>query len=423
MDEATRRILDAYEERSARPVARRQRATGTEFVIGRREGPYIWNLAGDHRLLDCATTGGVHSLGHRHPEVLAALRGALDDGLDGGIWTMPSAAHLALQDALAAYAPGQALNRSVLTLSASAANDLALLCAFRTTGRRGVVAYRHGYHGHGGFSAQATGAEDEGIARHYAIDQQQVRFFERYGDLSEIDALIDARVAAVILEPMDYETWSLPPPGFLPALVALCRSRGAKLIFDETRTGLGRSGRVWMCEHSAAVPDMLVTGKGLSGGLYPVGALLMTQSIHEDCINGHEYGYASSLGGNEIASVVGCKVLEIVSRPPTLAHIGALQAHLRDRLATLCQRHQGVFAPGTVLGGVVTLRLLHSAHAKTIGPALFARGVLCHSVSTLAPHVVKFLPVLTGELTIVDEMITALDSFAHASTNEGSAAT
>lgn len=412
MTEATRRILEAYEQRSSRPMARRQIAAGTAFVIGRREGPYIWNIEGDHRLLDCATTGGVHALGHRNPEVLAALRGALDAGLDGGIWTMPNAPALALQDALAASAPAPSLSRSVLTLSASASNDLALLCAFRTTGRRGIVAYRHGYHGHGGFAAEATGAEEEGIGTHYGLDQRRVRFFHRYGALEEIDRLIDRATAAVILEPFDYESWEQPPPGFLPALAALCRARGAKLIFDETRTGLARSGRLWMAEHSGAAPDMLVTGKGLSGGLYPVSALLMTRDIHESCINGHEYGYASSLGGNEIAAMVGLKVLEIARRPTTLAHVAMLEQRLRAAFDALCRRHQGVFTPGGVLGGVATIGLASPSFAAAIGPALFARGVLCHSVSTTAPRVLKFFPVLTADLAIVDEIAAALDAAA-----------
>ena len=111
-------LLASFAERANRPLAQRQLNAGTEFALGRRDGAYIWNLENTHRLIDCATTGGVHSLGHRNPELLEALH-----------------------DALAACAP-KGLDRSVVTLCASQANDLALFCAFRTAGRRGIVAAR-----------------------------------------------------------------------------------------------------------------------------------------------------------------------------------------------------------------------------------------------------------------------------------------
>ena len=415
----TSTLLAAFAARASRPLAQRQIEAGTEFALGRRDGPYIWNLEGTHRLLDCATTGGVHSLGHRNPELLAALRGALDAGYDGGIWTMPNAPLLAVHDALAACAPHPSLDRSVVTLCASQANELALLCAFRVTGRRGIVACRHGYHGHGGYAAAATGSESEGIASHYAIDRAHVRFVHRHGDLAEIDGLIDATTAAVILEPFDYESWQMPPADYLPALAELCRARGAMLILDETRTGLGRSGRMWMAEHSGVAPDMLVTGKGLSGGLYPVGALLMTRDIHQSCINGHDYGYANSLAGNEIAATVALKVLEIAQRADTRANVAAIEAQMRLRFGDLVRRHQSVFTSSTMLGGIATIGLVQPAHAARFSKLMFDHGVLMHSVSTTPPHVAKFLPVLTATPSIIDELAAALDAAARTLADPG----
>lgn len=412
----TQALLTGFAERANRPLAQRQIAAGTEFALGRREGPHIWNLENTHRLLDCATTGGVHSLGHRHPELLATLHGALDQGYDAGIWTMPNAPLLALHDALAACAP-RGLTRSVVTLCASQANDLALLCAQRATGRRHILAFAHGYHGHLGLAGAATGSESEGIRTHFALNEAPIRFFHTHGDLAELESLIDHTTAAVILEPFDYESWRLPPASFLPALAQLCRQRGAKLILDETRTGLMRSGQMWMCNHTGTAPDMLVAGKGLSGGLYPVGALLMTQEIHEACINSHAYGWANSLAGNEIAATIALKVLEIVQRPQTIANIAALEAATRQRFAALIQRHQGIFTPATIQGGIATIGLADPSHAAVLHKRLFDRGVLMHSTSTTAPHVAKFLPVLTAGPAIIDELANALDSAAHSLSN------
>lgn len=411
-------LLEAFAARANRPLAQRQLAADTPFALGRREGPHIWNLEGTKRLIDFATTGGVHSLGHRHPELLATLHGALNEGYDAGIWTMPNAPLLALHDALAACAP-PGLTRSVITLCASQANDLALLCAQRATGRKTILAFAHGYHGHLGLAGAATGSESEGIRTHFALSEAPIRFFHTHGDLSEIETLIDSTTAAVIIEPFDYESWRLPPPGYLPSLAALCRHHGAKLILDETRTGLMRSGKMWMCHHTGTTPDMLVAGKGLSGGLYPVGALLMAPEIHEACINSHEYGWANSLAGNEIAATIALKVLEIAQRPETIANVAALEAATRQRFATLIQRHQSIFTQATLQGGIATIGLVQPAHAPRLHKLLFDRGVLMHSTSTTEPHVAKFLPVLTANPAIIDDLATALDSAAQALAQAG----
>ena len=238
--------MDGYDERYWRFLIDKQREAGTEFVMGKREGSYIWNLEGDRRILECGNSGGVHSLGHRNPEIIRALQDALGY-LDAGLWTMPTAEHLALQDAFAASAPVPSICRSVATLSSTCSIDLALLFSFRVTGRRKALAYRYGYHGHGGFAALVTGSEIEGIFGHYPVPEQHSEFFETYGSLESVeDHLKKKECASVILEPFNYETFAPAPPSYLPELAELCRKYGTLLIIDETRTGLSRSGKLWM---------------------------------------------------------------------------------------------------------------------------------------------------------------------------------
>lgn len=222
-------------------------------------------------------------------------------------------------------------------------------------------------------------------------------------------------MAAVILEPFDYETWIPAPPAYLAGLEAICRERGALLILDETRTGLGRSGRLWMCQHYPGLaPDMLITGKGLAGGLYPASALLTTRAIYDACINAHAYGYASSMGGNELSCTVAAKVLEICGQPGFYAGIEALSARFRERLDDLCARYPETFAPGIVLGGILTVGVADGVPASAVARFLFGRGVLCHSVSMVPPARVKFYPVLTAGPAIADEVADALEAFARA---------
>src|SRR5882757_7378399 len=254
----TAEVLDGYAARSWRFLAELQRSSGMEFVIGEAQGSYLWNVERTHRLLDCGNSGGVHSLGHRNRELLATMRTALDH-YDAGIWTMPTTEALSLHDAFVSFAPVASICKSVVTLSST---DLAVMFAFRFTGRKKILAYRHGYHGHGGYAALVAGSEPEGVLDHYSLPRSQSRFFLEYDSLESIQAAIDEHCAAVILEPVNYETFKPEAVSFLQDLAALCKESGTLLIIDETRTGLSRSGSPWMISRYGVAPDMLILGKG-----------------------------------------------------------------------------------------------------------------------------------------------------------------
>jgi acetylornithine/succinyldiaminopimelate/putrescine aminotransferase len=300
----------------------------------------------------------------------------------------------------------------VFTCTATQSIDLALMFSFRMTRRTKVVAYRHGYHGHGGLAAVVTGNEEEGVLDHYFLPRHQARFFEQYGDLHSLENIIDTDCAAVVLEPMNYETFQPAAADFLPALAALCRERGALLIVDETRTGLGRSGHLWMSEIYGVRPDILISGKGLGGGIYPVSALLTTPAIYDRCMNDKKYGYLSSMGGNPLAAVIAAKVLEITQRPSLLANVARMEKQLGEGFAVLCERYPNVFEPGAVLGGIATLGVRNRAHAAILPRELFKRGVYCHSVSQVDPLVVKFFPALISDSSSLVELLAALEGFA-----------
>ncbi|MGD0914508.1 MAG: aminotransferase class III-fold pyridoxal phosphate-dependent enzyme [Terracidiphilus sp.] len=404
-------VIDGYEKRHWRFLVDEQRASGTEFVIGRREGSYVWNLEGDRRVLDCGNSGGVHSLGHRNPEIIKALQDALEY-LDAGLWIMPTAEHLELRDALAACAPSASISRSMATLSATNSIDLALMFSFRVTGRQRAAAFRYGYHGHGGLAALVTGSAIEGILGHYPVPEGHSAFFEEYGSLDSIADSIGNDCAAVILEPMNYETFQPAPPGYLAKVAELCHRRGALLIIDETRTGLSRSGRLWMTSHYDVEPDMLILGKGFGGGIYPASAVLTTDSIFDYCMNSGRWGYMSSMAISPIGAIVASKVLEIAQRTSVLKNVGLLESAFKSIFADLCATYPDVYFPTSVLGGIATLGLVNAASATTFKRELFKRNVLCHSVSAIAPFVVKFYPCLTSDPAIVGEVADALADIA-----------
>ena len=382
-----------------------------EFVIGESQGSYLWNVERTHRLLDCGNGGGVHSLGHRNPELLATLLAAFERH-DAGMWSMPTAESLMLQEALSAMAPHASLCRCVTTLSSTDSIDLALMFAMRCTGRSKFVAYRHGYHGHGGMAALVTGSDYDGQIEHYSLSRSQTRFFEEYGSAASVTSLLDGDCAALILELMNFETFRPAAAAFVEEISAQCRRQGIMFIVDETRTGLGRSGRPWLTNHYAPAPDMIVLGKGLGGGLYPVSALLTTQPIYDRCLNEGHWGFSSSMACSPVAALIAAKVIEIIQRPDLLANVQRLEAQLTQEFASLCSEFPRVFAPGSVLGAIATIGLRQPGARAAIQPALFKRGVLGHSVSLIDPAVMKFFPCLTSDAAVVSELVGALRDFA-----------
>jgi putrescine aminotransferase len=408
---SSKEVLSGYIDRSWRFLAELQQSSGMEFVIGESQGPYLWNVERTHRLLDCGNAGGVHSLGHRNPELLATLRAAFEH-CDAGIWSMPTAESLMLQDALTAMAPSPRLCRSLTTLSSTDSIDLALMFAMRCTGRKKLVAYRHGYHGHGGMAALVTGSDYDGQIEHYSLSRSQTRFFDEYDSAVSVTRLLDGECAALILELMNFETFKPASPEFVQEIAAECRRRGVLLIVDETRTGLGRSGLPWLTSHYALAPDIIILGKGLGGGLYPVSALVTTQPIYDRCLNEGHWGFSSSMAGSPVASLVAAKVIEMVQRPDLQAKVRNLEALLTREFAALSDEFPKVFAAGSVLGAIATIGLRTPGARDAIQPALFKRGVMGHSISMIEPAVMKFFPCLTSEASVVTELVGALRGFA-----------
>ncbi len=156
-----------------------------------------------------------------------------------------------------------------------------------------------------------------------------------FDDLAALAAVVDGDTAAVLLEPIP-ATLGMPTPGqgYLEGVQALCRERGARLILDEVQTGLGRTGRVWCYQHFGIEPDVLVAGKGLSGGLYPMTATLMTREVHA-FFDDLPFVHLSTFGGSEIGCAAATAVLDIIEEPGFLDRVGALADRFAKAFADL----------------------------------------------------------------------------------------
>ncbi|HEY5011971.1 MAG TPA: aminotransferase class III-fold pyridoxal phosphate-dependent enzyme [Acidimicrobiia bacterium] len=315
-------------------------ALGLDIVMGDRDGAWFHDAFDhDRRWLNCHCNGGVFNLGHRNPRVVAALREALDH-LDIGNHHLVSGWRAELGRRLS-RTTGNRLPGVVFGVGGGESIDLALKVARAHTGRQGIVSAIGGYHGHTGLAMAAGDPQYRDPFGPNPPEFAQVPF----GDLDALAAAVGDETAAVILEPIPATLgMPMPPPGYLRETSALCRDAGAILVLDEVQTGLGRTGTMWCHTQEDVEPDMVVTGKGLSGGIYPITATLMTAELHS-FFDDHPFVHISTFGGAELGCVAALTVLDIVEEPGFLERVEAVGMRIEAGLAGLGVevRRRGMF--------------------------------------------------------------------------------
>ena len=305
---------------------------GVDLVIGQREGYRFKDMDG-REFMDFHLNGGTYSLGHRNPELLAVLRESLEFA-DVGNHHFPNPARAELAEKLA-RATG--LQYCVFTPSGAEANDVAIKSARHFTGRRKIVALEQGYHGRSGLSGAAG---DDSTAAWFGSDYPEEFIKVPFNDIDAMErALSGADVAAVLMETIPATSgFPMPAPDYLPAVRSLCDRFGALYIADEVQTGLGRTGKLWGVDCWGVRPDILITGKCLSGGLYPVSAAVLSKDVG-GWLAEDGWGYVSTFGGAEPGCAVGCRALEICAAPTTLANVQVVAARMGSGLEDIRSRH------------------------------------------------------------------------------------
>jgi acetylornithine/succinyldiaminopimelate/putrescine aminotransferase len=383
---------------------------GMDFVPGQREGVYLWDVDGEKRLINCHCNGGVFNLGHRHPIVVDTLKRALD-GLDIGNHHLLSEQRAALAQRLAELAPGD-LPYSVFAAGGGEAIDFALKLARAHTRRPGIISAQGGYHGHTGLALAAGDLQYRAPFGPMPPGFVQVPF----GDVAAVATAMDDDTAAVILETVP-ATQGMPvaPPDYFAELRALCDRRGVILIVDEVQSGLGRTGKVWAIEHWAdparpgfsVEPDILVTGKGLSGGVYPIAATCYRGMLNP-FMHANPFIHVSTFGGAEIGCAVALAVLKLTAEETFLKRVNELAERFATGFSQLQERYPETLIGVRQLGLMVGLVLPDPTCGPLMTKLLYEEGVLAIYANN-DPRVLQFLPPLIMDDLEAEEVLGALD--------------
>ncbi|MGB8330297.1 MAG: aminotransferase class III-fold pyridoxal phosphate-dependent enzyme [Polyangiales bacterium] len=366
---------------------------GLQMVMGRRQGIWFEDAYTKRRMINCHGNGGVFSLGHCNPRVTGAVAAALGE-LDIGNHHFVSAQRAQLASRLSATL-GDALPRVVFGVSGGEAVDVAIKAARGTTGRSKIISVEGGYHGHTGLSLAAGDASFRDPFGPNLPGFVQVPF----NDTPAMDKAIDDETAAVLLEAIPATLgMPIPDPEYVATIRRLCDARGVLLLVDEVQTGLGRTGRWWGIQHEEVMPDAIITGKGLSGGIYPITATLLTREMHEVLdAEANPFVHISTFGGAELGCVAAQAVLDIIEEPGFLERVAALSERFAksfDRLPFELRR-RGLF-----------MGLRFSTEMEALGALLrvMQQGIFCFPAGN-DRRVLQFLPPLILSDEEADDLI------------------
>jgi ornithine--oxo-acid transaminase len=316
------------------------RTLGFQKVWTGGEGAHLIDDRGE-RYLDLFGGYGVFAIGRNHPEAIAAI----EQVMAARTGNMPQLGVTLLSGVLAEQLISRA-PRSVAAMipanSGTEAVEAAIKVARAATGRPRVLYAEHAFHGLtlGSLSLNG-GAEFRDGFGPLLPGCDPVAF----GDVAALEReLARGDVAAFVVEPVQGKGVNLPPQGYLQSAQRLCREAGALFVCDEVQTGVGRTGRFLALEHWALEPDMICVAKALSGGLVPIGAVLVSRSAFEKVFDGMERAvrHGSTFGGNDLAAAAGLATLRVLDRESLVAHAERMGALLLELTLPFTERYEVV---------------------------------------------------------------------------------
>ena len=366
-----------------------------DVVIARGEGVWVYDVDGN-RYLDCLSAYSAINQGHVHPKILETLvEQARQITLTSRAFRNNQLPLLYKELCeLTGYEMVLPMNSGAEAVET--AIKLARKWAYQVKGvprdKAEIITFEGNFHGRSitiiSFSSENSYQDGFGPFTPGFITIP-------YGDVEALSKVITPNTAAVLLEPIQGEAGVIvPPEGYLRQVREICSNKNILLIADEIQTGLGRTGHLFACDHESVRPDMIIIGKALSGGFYPVSAVLADRSLM-GLFQPGEHG--STFGGNPLGAAVARAAIKVITDENLIQNAAEIGEYFADRLAELPSRHvQEVRGKGLLIG--VELKP-EAGGARRFAEALKDNGILAKETHD---NVIRFAPPLIINRPTVD---------------------
>ena len=392
--------IEKYEKYLNPAVARLFRFMGLASVETKAEGWIITDSDG-REFIDCLGGYGMFCLGHRHPKIVEAGKGALDTiPMCGEILFNRPMADLA--ERLAEITPGN-LQYSFFVNSGTEAVEGALKIARLATGRKKYIAAQNAFHGKTYGSLTATGRD---LFRKPFEPLLQNFTHVEFGNIAAMEAAIDTDTAAVILEPVQGEGGIIvPPAGYLTAVRNLCDKYGVLMIADEVQTGIGRTGKWFAVDHEGVTPDIMALAKALGGGIMPIGSFTATPEVWSGLIES-PFLHTSTFGGNQMACVAGIATLKVIEEEDLLNRGAAAGAYLKKGLEEIQKDYPLVIKEVRGLGMMIGIELTKEGAGGMLMSLMIDSNILI-AYTLNNPKVIRMEPPLIMPIEVIDQVLAA----------------
>ncbi|HYB50684.1 MAG TPA: 4-aminobutyrate--2-oxoglutarate transaminase [Burkholderiaceae bacterium] len=395
-----------------------------EVFVERALNAEVWDVEG-RRYIDFAGGIGVLNTGHRHPQIVAAVKAQLDRVTHTCFQVLAYEPLVELAERLNALAPGSAPKKTFFMTTGAEAVENAVKFARAYTKRAGVIAFGGGFHGRTMLTLSLTGkvAPYKAGFGPFPAEIFHARFPVTLFGVSVADAMASIdhifkndiepeRVAAIVVEPVQGEGgFYVAPFDFLQALRALCDRHGIVLIADEIQCGAGRTGTWLAIEHSGVVPDIVTMAKSLGGG-FPISAVTGRADIMDAPNPG---GLGGTYSGHPLAAVAALEVLKVFEQERLFARAQSLGERLRSGMKKIARKHKAV---GDVrgLGAMAAMELFEDGKVdapdaeltKRLVSEAARRGLILLACGSNA-NIIRVLVPLTASDEIVEEGIRVLE--------------
>ena len=382
--------------------------------LARGHGAIVEDVDGN-AYIDLGSGIGVTTIGHTDDDVVAAAQAQLADLVHGMFTITPYESYVRVAELLAERTPGDFAKKALLVNSGAEAVENGVKIARKHTGRTGVAVLDHAYHGRTNLTMAMTFKNmpyRDGFGPFAGEIYRAPNSYPLLDGLTGPDAAARtiayleksagaANLACLVVEPIQGEGgFVVPADGYLPALQSWCTANGIVLIADEIQSGMARTGRWFASEHFGLVPDLVLSAKGIAGGL-PLAAVVGRAEIMDAS---HPGGLGGTFGGNPVACAASVAVFEAIERRGLLAEAARIEATLKPELLAL-QRKYPVIADVRGLGAMLAIELSDPPTAAgtdrlprpdVVGAVVAAaaqQGVLVLTAGT-AGNVIRFLPSL-----------------------------